>query len=92
MFAKLLLIYLAAINFVTFVLYGIDKYKAKKARWRIPEATLLWMAAIGGSIGAWTGMRVWHHKTLHKKFRFGVPAILILQIALAAYLIYVSLQ
>ena len=92
MFTKLLLIYLAAINFVTFVLYGIDKYKAKKARWRIPEATLLWMAAIGGSIGAWTGMRVWHHKTLHKKFRFGVPAILILQIALAAYLIYVSLQ
>ncbi len=92
MFTKLLLIYLAAINFVTFVLYGIDKYKAKKARWRIPEATLLWMAAIGGSIGAWTGMRVWHHKTLHKKFRFGVPAILILQIALASYLIYVSLQ
>ena len=92
MFAKLLLIYLAAINFVTFVLYGIDKYKAKKARWRIPEATLLWMAAIGGSIGAWTGMRVWHHKTLHKKFRFGVPAILILQIALAAYLIYVLHQ
>lgn len=92
MFAKLLLIYLAAINFVTFVLYGIDKYKAKKARWRIPEATLLWMAAICGSIGAWTGMRVWHHKTLHKKFRFGVPAILILQIALAAYLIYVLHQ
>lgn len=92
MFAKLLLIYLAAINFVTFVLYGIDKYKAKKARWRIPEATLLWMATIGGSIGAWTGMRVWHHKTLHKKFRFGVPAILILQIALAAYLIYVLHQ
>ena len=88
MFAKLLFIYLAAINLVTFVLYGIDKYKAKKARWRIPEATLLWMAAIGGSIGAWTGMRVWHHKTLHKKFRFGVPAILILQIALAVYLIY----
>lgn len=92
MFAKLLLIYLTAINFVTFVLYGIDKYKAKKARWRIPEATLLWMAAIGGSIGAWTGMRVWHHKTLHKKFRFGVPAILILQIALAAYLLYVLHQ
>lgn len=88
MFAKLLFIYLAAINLVTFVLYGIDKYKAKKARWRIPEATLLWMAAIGGSIGAWTGMRVWHHKTLHKKFRFGVPAILILQIALVVYLIY----
>lgn len=88
MFTKLLFIYLAAINLVTFVLYGIDKYKAKKARWRITEATLLWMAAIGGSIGAWTGMRVWHHKTLHKKFRFGVPAILILQIALAVYLIY----
>ena len=85
---KIILIYLAAVNLVTFVMYGIDKYKAKKAKWRIPEATLLLMAAIGGSIGAWTGMQVWHHKTLHKKFRYGVPAILILQLALAAYLVY----
>lgn len=83
---KIILIYLAAVNLVTFVMYGIDKYKAKKAKWRIPEATLLLMAAIGGSIGAWTGMLVWHHKTLHKKFKYGVPVIFLLQIALTFYL------
>ncbi|MQN89851.1 DUF1294 domain-containing protein, partial [Prevotella copri] len=57
--------YLLAVNIVTFLLYGIDKYKAKKGKWRISEATLLTMAAIGGSIGAWAGMRLWHHKTMH---------------------------
>lgn len=83
---KITLIYLAAVNLVTFVMYGIDKYKAKKSKWRIPEATLLLMAAIGGSIGAWAGMQVWHHKTLHKKFKYGVPAILLLQLTLVVYL------
>ena len=78
--------YLLAVNIVTFLLYGIDKYKAKKGRWRISEATLLTMAAIGGSIGAWAGMRLWHHKTMHKKFKYGIPLILIMQIALVAYL------
>ena len=70
--------YLLAINAVTFIVYGIDKYKAKKAKWRISEATLLLLAVLGGSIGAWTGMRVWHHKTMHKKFKYGVPAILLI--------------
>ena len=78
----IVLIYLAVINVVTFFMYGIDKWKAKKSKWRVPEATLLMMAILGGSIGAWLGMKVWHHKTLHKKFRFGVPLILIAQIAL----------
>lgn len=77
-----LLIYLVVINVVTFFLYGFDKWEAKQSKWRIPEATLLGMAIIGGSIGAWLGMRVWHHKTLHKKFRYGIPLILIVQIAL----------
>lgn len=80
------LYYLLAINIVTFFLYGIDKYKAKKAMWRISEATLLLMAVIGGSIGAWAGMKVWHHKTMHKKFKYGVPAIILLQVALTVYL------
>ena len=80
------LYYLLAANVVTFILYGMDKYKAKKAKWRISETTLLTLAAIGGSIGACAGMRIWHHKTLHKKFKYGIPAIIILQIALAAYL------
>ena len=78
--------YLLAINAVAFIVYGIDKYKAKKAKWRISEATLLLLAVLGGSIGAWMGMKVWHHKTKHKKFKYGIPAILLIQIALMAYL------
>ena len=80
---KIILGYLLAINIATFFLYGIDKYKAKKGRWRISEATLLMMAAIGGSLGAWAGMRLWHHKTMHKKFKYGIPIIIIIQVALA---------
>jgi len=76
------LIYLVIINVVTFFVYGIDKWKAKKSKWRVSEATLLGLAVVGGSIGAWLGMKAWHHKTLHRKFRFGVPLILVVQIAL----------
>ena len=79
--------YLFAINIVSFFLYGIDKYKAKKNKWRISEATLLMIAVIGGSIGAWVGMRLWHHKTMHKKFKYGIPVIIIFQVALAVYLL-----
>ena len=78
--------YLLAINALSFILFGLDKYKAKKGKWRISEATLLMMAVIGGSIGAWTGMRLWHHKTMHKKFKYGIPIIIILQISLVVYL------
>ena len=78
--------YLLAINIATFLLYDIDKYKAKKNQWRISESTLLTMAAIGGSIGALAGMRLWHHKTMHKKFKYGIPLIIIMQVALAVYL------
>jgi len=79
---QLILIYLIVINVVTFFLYGIDKWKAKRSKWRISEATLLGLAVIGGSIGAWLGMKVWHHKTMHKKFKYGLPLILIVQIAI----------
>ena len=78
--------YLFAINIVSFFLYGIDKYKAKKNKWRIPEATLLMIAVIGGSIGAWGGMRLWHHKTMHKKFKYGIPVIMNMQVCLVVYL------
>ena len=84
---NIILGYLLAVNITSFLLYGIDKYKAKKGRWRISEATLLMMAVIGGSIGAWVGMRIWHHKTMHKKFKYGIPIIIILQVALAVYLL-----
>ena len=79
-----LLYYLIAINIVTLIVYGIDKVKAMKGKWRISEATLLILAAIGGSIGALLGMKVWHHKTMHKKFKYGLPLILLAQIALIA--------
>ena len=82
----IIIYYLLAINAVAFFAYGIDKLKARKGWWRIPEATLLLLAIIGGSIGAWLGMKVWHHKTMHKKFRYGLPVIFLLQLALAVYL------
>ena len=74
------LIYLLIVNVGTFIIYGVDKLKAKEHWWRISEFTLLLLAFVGGSIGAWLGMKVWHHKTLHKKFKYGVPVILFLQI------------
>lgn len=77
-----LYIYLVVINVVTFFVYGIDKYKAKHSKWRISEAMLLRLAVIGGSIGALLGMRFWHHKTLHKKFKYGLPLILLVQMIL----------
>ncbi len=76
-----ILIYLAVINIVAFFLYGIDKWKAKRNKWRVTEARLLWLAVAGGSIGALLSMKVWHHKTQHAKFRFGLPAILLLHLA-----------
>ena len=80
-----LICYIVVINLVSFMMFGIDKYKARRGQWRISEATLLVVAAIGGSIGAWMGMKVWHHKTLHSKFRYGVPIMLLAHIALMAY-------
>lgn len=64
---------LVIINIVAFAMYGIDKSKAKKKRWRISEASLLSVAFLGGAYGAWLGMRVFHHKTRHKKFQIFVP-------------------
>ena len=81
-------IYLVSINVITFFMYGIDKWKAKKSRWRIREAALLGLAVLGGSMGAWLGMKVWHHKTQHKKFRYGVPVIIIIQLSIIVYLLY----
>ena len=83
---QLIPIYLVAMNVVTFFMYGIDKWKAKHSKWRISEATLLGLAVIGGSIGAWLGMKVWHHKTMHKKFQFGIPLIIVAQVAMIIWL------
>ena len=84
--ANALLYYLIVINILTFAVYGIDKWKAKQGSWRISEATLLMLAVIGGTIGALLGMQVWRHKTMHKKFKYGLPLILLAQIALIYFI------
>ena len=86
-FTHIILIYLVTINVATFFTYGLDKWKAKKAKWRIRETALLTLAVLGGSIGAWLGMKVWHHKTMHKKFKYGIPLILLVQIAAVVLLL-----
>lgn len=85
---RLLLYYLLAVNLLTFATYGIDKYKARHARWRVREVSLLLLAALGGSIGALLGMHLFRHKTQHKKFRYGVPLILLAQVAVAVFCYY----
>lgn len=75
-------IYIILINLIAFVVFGIDKRKARKEQWRVPESTLFILAIIGGSIGALLGMLAFRHKTKHRKFTIGIPLILALQIAL----------
>lgn len=65
--------YLVLINLITYIFYGVDKGKAQKSQWRIPERTLIGMAWLGGGLGALCGMRHFHHKTLHWRFKIGVP-------------------
>ena len=77
-----LCIYLVVVNLAAFLLYGSDKRRAKRGRWRISERNLFLAAILGGSIGALAGMRVFRHKTRHWYFRFGIPLILVLQVLL----------
>ncbi len=74
-----MLIYLSIINALGLVLMLVDKQKARNGDWRIPEALLMGVAALGGSLGAWLGMYLFHHKTRHPKFTLGVPALLAVQ-------------
>ena len=83
----ILTIYLIFMNLLAFLLMGLDKAKARRNRWRIPEKTLFLSSILGGSIGAILGMQVFRHKTKHASFRIGMPCILVLQLALAAYFI-----
>ena len=84
---KYFLLYLLLIKASAFLLMLVDKVKARKNRWRIPERTLMLSAALGGSVGALLGMYTFRHKTRHMKFVLGVPAILIAQVALAVFII-----
>lgn len=82
MFGRILLVYLLFANVAAFVMYGVDKRKAMKDQWRIPEKTLLLAALVGGSLGAFLGMQIFHHKTKHWKFILGVPACMLLHAGL----------
>ena len=81
-----LTLYLVIINVITFVIFGVDKYKAIRQEWRIRESTLLGLALIGGSIGGWLAMYIFHHKTKKVKFFVGIPVILAIQIVVFSYL------
>lgn len=87
---ELLLLYLHIINAVGFVLMLVDKIKAKKNLWRIPEATLMGVAAVGGSIGALIGMHTFRHKTKHPKFTLGIPLILAVQISIVTWILVLN--
>ena len=84
---RAIIIYLICINILTFLVFGIDKWKARSGKWRIPEATLIWLSIAGGSIGALLGMYLFRHKTQKRKFNLGIPAILIVQ-AVPAYFLF----
>lgn len=86
MIFQLLSAYLLVVNVLLFALMGIDKFKAKRGLWRIPEKTLFLAAILGGSVGGILGMRVFRHKTRHNSFKYGFPAILIAQLALVGWI------
>ena len=88
--AGALAVWLIAINLVTFAVYGADKRRARRGAWRVPEKTLFLLPLLGGSIGALAGMRVFHHKTRHWYFRWGIPAIFLLQLAACGAVWYLS--
>ena len=87
-----IILYIILINLIAFALMGIDKRRAVRHAWRIPEKTLFLSALLGGSLGALLGMHTFHHKTRHWYFSYGIPAILILQLGLAFYLISVRIK
>lgn len=82
------LIYLVVVNVIGLAIMGIDKQKAKRGRFRISEKALFFVAFLGGSIGVKTGMELFRHKTHHKKFVYGIPAIIVLQLAAVFYFLY----
>ncbi len=83
--------YLMLINLAAFIMYGVDKQKAVRHKWRIPERTLIGIAVFGGSLGALLGMKAFHHKTKHRKFTVGVPAIIAVQVIVFVLVLIVRL-
>lgn len=87
---EIFVIYWILINFVTFIVYGIDKRRAIKHKWRISEFTLILLAVIGGSVGAYSAMKIFRHKTKHIKFYLGIPCIILLQICIVIWRIFLA--
>lgn len=85
---KAALVWLTALNLIAFALMGLDKWKARRGAWRIPEKTLFLAALLGGALGGTVGMHLFHHKTRHWYFRFGFPILLVLQLLLAGFLAF----
>lgn len=83
----LAVLYFLVVNLVAFISFGLDKQRAKRKMWRIPESTLLLFSIVGGSVGAGLGMAVFHHKTKHWKFKVGIPLIFVLQVLLLLYVV-----
>ncbi len=83
-------VYLAVINLAGFISMGLDKSKARRNKWRIPEATLFLFAIFGGSIGCLLGMRTFHHKTQKPRFYIGIPIILGIQVVILLYFIFLA--
>ena len=84
----ILVYWLILVNLTAFILYGMDKSYAKKGARRIPERTLLFWAWIGGSIGAFLGMKIFHHKTLKPKFAVTVPLLMVLEFVICGFCLY----
>lgn len=84
----ILLIIIGVMSLAAFAAFGLDKYKAKAGKWRIPERTLFLLALLGGGIGAFLGMKVFHHKTMHKQFVIGIPVIMVIQAVLLGWYLW----
>ncbi|WP_352398586.1 DUF1294 domain-containing protein [[Clostridium] aminophilum] len=80
------MVYAAAVNIIAFLMFGMDKMRAKRNEWRIPESSLLTVALIGGSVGAWAGMRFFHHKTRKPRFTVSIPVMMLAQAALLVWM------
>lgn len=83
---KYFLIYYAVINVIGFISMGIDKFKAQNHMWRIPEKTLLLYPLLLGSVGSYIGMKVFRHKTLHPQFKYGIPALFVVNVICIYYI------
>lgn len=84
----MLLVIIGLMSLAAFAAFGLDKYKAKAGKWRIPERTLFLLALLGGGIGAFLGMKVFHHKTMHKQFVIGIPVIMVIQAVLLGWYLW----